>query len=63
MEVADDLKLLRDIIQYGGQKYTAGNIDRTKYQRLVERGWLNAASTNISDVVYEVTVKGRQEAR
>ena len=58
----DDLKLLRDIIQHGGKKYTGGKIDRTKYQRLVEFGWLTAASTNISDVLYEVTVKGRQDA-
>jgi hypothetical protein len=58
----DDLALLRKIIKEGGRKYTAGNIDRRKYQRLVELGWLTAASPNISDVLYEVTVKGRQDA-
>jgi hypothetical protein len=33
-----------------------------KYQRLVELGWLTATSPNISDVLYEVMVKGRQDA-
>jgi hypothetical protein len=58
----DDLRLLREIVEQGGSKYTAGNIDRRKYERLVELGWLTATSPNISDVVYEVTVKGRQDA-
>jgi hypothetical protein len=31
----DDLKLLREIITQGGSKYTAGNVDRRKYERLV----------------------------
>ncbi len=41
---------------------TAGNIDRRKYERLVELGWLMATSPNVSDVLYEVTDKGRQDA-
>jgi hypothetical protein len=61
-DLNDDLDLLRGIIAQGGSKYTAGNIDRRKYQRLVELGWLIARSPNISDVLYEVTDKGRQEA-
>jgi hypothetical protein len=59
----DDLRLLCKIIEQGGRKYTAGNIDRRKYQRLVELGWLTATSPNISDVLYEVTVEGREDAR
>jgi hypothetical protein len=59
----DDLRLLCKIIEQGGSKYTAGNIDRRKYQRLVELGWLTATSPNIRDVLYEVTVKGREDAR
>jgi hypothetical protein len=58
----DDRRLLREIIQRGGSKYTAGNIDRRGYERLVELGRLKATSPNISDVLYEVTVKGRQDA-
>ena len=59
----DDRKLLRKLIQQGGRKYTAGNIDRRKYERLVELWWLMATSPNVSDVLYEVTDKGRQDAR
>ena len=58
----DHLRLLCKIIEQGANKYTTGNIDRRKYQRLVELGWPTATSPNISDVLYEVTAKGRQDA-
>ena len=38
----EDLKLIRQIVASDGRKYTAGNIDRSKYDRLVDMGWLNA---------------------
>jgi len=62
VDAEDDRKLLRKLIEEGGSKYTAGNIDRRKYQRLVELGWLTAISPNIGDVLYAVTVKGRLDA-
>ena len=62
VDADDDRKLLRKLIAQGGSKYTAGNIDRRKYERLVELGWLTATSPNIGDVLYEVTDKGRQGA-
>jgi hypothetical protein len=58
----DDLKLIRQIIAGGGRKYTAGNIDRRKYDRLVNLGWLTSSATNVSDVEYQVTEKGRAAA-
>jgi hypothetical protein len=48
-----DLELIRKIAAAGGRKYTAGNLDRRKYQRLVALGWLTEVTVNISDVVYE----------
>jgi hypothetical protein len=57
-----DLELIRRIASQGGRKYTAGNIDRQKYQRLVNLGWLEATPTNISDVIYEVTAAGKEIA-
>jgi hypothetical protein len=51
MAEPDDLKLIRKIVDQGGSKYTGGNIDRRKYQRLVDLGWLRAAITNVSDVI------------
>jgi uncharacterized protein DUF3860 len=58
----DDVRLLRKLIAQGGTKYTAGNIDRRKYERLVEFGWLTATQPNVVDVLYQVTDKGRQES-
>jgi hypothetical protein len=59
----EDIELLRRIVAGGGRKYTAGNIDRSKYDRLVDMGWLTPFKTNISDVEYQVTEKGRAAAR
>ena len=61
VDADDDHRLLRKLIEQGGRKYTAGNINRRKYERLVELGWLIATTPNISDVLYEVTEQGRQE--
>jgi DUF3860-like len=58
----DDLKLIRQITASGGRKYTAGNIDRGKYDRLVNLGWLTSSATNVSDVEYQITKKGRAAA-
>ncbi len=55
----EDLKLIRQIVASDGRKYTAGNIDRSRYDRLVDLGWLTPFKTNISDVEYQVTEKGR----
>jgi hypothetical protein len=57
-----DRELIRKIVAAGGRKYTAGNIDRQKYQRLVALSWLTEASVNISDVVYEATEAGKAAA-
>jgi hypothetical protein len=50
MHDEDDLKLIRLIVASGGRKYTAGNVDRSRYDRLVDMGWLTPFMTNISDV-------------
>ena len=58
----DDLKLIREIVAAGGHKHMIGKLDRAKYQRLVELGWLKAFSPNLSDVSYWVTERGRAVA-
>ena len=57
-----DLELIRKIAATGGTKYTAGDIDRRKYQRLVALGWLTETAVNAGDVVYEVTEAGKASA-
>jgi hypothetical protein len=58
----EDLKLIRQIVASGGRKYTAGNIDRSRYDRLVDLGWLTPFKTNMSDVEYQTTEQGRAVA-
>jgi hypothetical protein len=50
-------------VAHGGRKYAAGNIDRTRYQRLVDFGWLTPFVTNASDVEYVATDQGNAAAR
>ena len=62
MVESDDINLLRKLVEQGGSKSTAGNIDRRKYKSLVEQGWLTRFSPNVADVVYEVTESGKAAA-
>jgi hypothetical protein len=58
----EDLKLISEILLHGGKKYTAGNIDRARYERLVDFGWLTPFVTNSRDVEYAATDLGRTAA-
>jgi hypothetical protein len=58
----EDLELIREIVLHGGAKYTAGNIDRSKYQRLVDLGWLSPLIMNKTDIAYETTKAGEVAA-
>jgi len=62
MAQPDDFKLIKQIVAAGGHKHMTGKLDHDKYQRLVELGWLKATVTNISDVSYWVTERGRAAA-
>ena len=62
MAQPDDFKLIKQIVDAGGHKHMTGTLDHDKYQRLVELGWLKATVTNISDVSYWVTERGRVAA-
>jgi hypothetical protein len=53
--------LILQIVASGGRKYTAGNVDRARYDRLVDLGWLTPFKTNISDVEYQATDKAEQQ--
>ena len=54
----EDLKLIKEIVRHGGYKYTAGNIDRTRYRRLVDLGWVLPVAVNKTDISYEATREG-----
>jgi hypothetical protein len=41
--------------------YTAGNINRRRYQRLEDIGWIKGISPNISDVEYYLTETGQAQ--
>jgi hypothetical protein len=63
MAEPNDFKLIREIVAQGGSRHTSGNVDRRKYQRLVELGWLARFRPNVSDVVYTVTHRGKAAAK
>jgi hypothetical protein len=44
-----------------GKCYTAGNVNRRKYQRLEDIGWVKGICPNISDVEYYLTESGRAQ--
>jgi len=62
MAQPDDFKLIKQIVAGGGHKHLIGDVDRDKYQRLVELGWLKAVVVNISEVSYRVTERGKAAA-
>jgi hypothetical protein len=62
MAQPDDFKLIKQIVAAGGHKHMTGEVDRDKYQRLVELGWLKASMTSASEVSYQVTERGRAAA-
>lgn len=43
MAQPDDFKLIKQIVADGSHKHLIGDVDRDKYQRLVELGWLKAS--------------------
>ena len=63
MAEPNDFRLIREIVAQGGSRHTSGNVDRRKYQRLVELGWLARFCPSVSDVVYTVTQRGKAAAK
>lgn len=59
MPVQADCRVLSSMQFSGGKFYTTGNINRRKYERLVEIGWIKGLATNMSDVEYHLTEDGR----
>jgi len=59
MAQPDGFKQIKQIVAAGGHKHMIDELDHDKYQRLVELGWLKASVTNINDVTYWVTERGR----
>ena len=53
MKLEDDaLKLLQSMKRTDGQKYTAGTINRARYELLEQAGLIKGTPTNASDVIY-----------
>ena len=53
-----DSRVLSSMQFANGKCYTAGNMNRRKYDRLEDIGWIKGISTNISDVEYFLTKIG-----
>lgn len=61
MPIEADCRVLSSMQFSGGKFYTSGNINRRKYERLEEIGWVKGLATNMSDVEYRLTVDGRMQ--
>jgi hypothetical protein len=59
--VAADSRVLSSMKFTNGKCYTSGNMDRRKYERLEEVGWIKGLSMNLSDVEYYLTDTGRAQ--
>ena len=58
---AADSRVLSSMKFTNGKCYTSGNMDRRKYERLEEIGWIKGLSTNPSDVEYYLTDTGHAQ--
>lgn len=58
---AADSRVLSSMKFTNGKCYTSGNVDRRKYERLEEIGWIKGLSTNLSDVEYYLTGTGHAQ--
>jgi len=56
-----DSQVLSSMQFINDKYYTAGNVNRRKYERLEEIGWVKGIGTNISDVEYHLTESGRAQ--
>ena len=56
-----DCQVLNSMQFTNGKYYTAGNLNRRKYRRIEEIGWIKGISTNISDVEYYLTETGKAQ--
>lgn len=53
MKLEDDaLKLLQSMKRTDGRKYTAGHINRARYERLEQAGLIKGTPANTNDVIY-----------
>jgi hypothetical protein len=58
MPTEADSQVLNSMQFTNSKCYTAGNMNRRKYQRIEDIGWIKGISTNISDVEYYLTETG-----
>lgn len=56
--ITEGFELIREIVASGGTKYTAGLIDRSRYEALVDLGWLRPIRMNKNDIAYVATEQG-----
>jgi hypothetical protein len=56
-----DSQVLNSMQFTNGKCYTAGNMNRRKYQRIEDIGWIKGISTNVSDVEYYLTEAGKAQ--
>jgi hypothetical protein len=61
MPTEADSRALNSMQFTNGKCYTAGNVNRRKYERLEDIGWIKGISMNLSDVEYHLTETGKAQ--
>lgn len=62
MSDLEDMTLMREIIAAGGRRNTTEVDDHSRFARLLDLGWLEAAGDHDGAVSYTATTKGRAAA-
>ncbi|OKO67340.1 hypothetical protein [Bradyrhizobium sp. NAS96.2] len=57
---ATDRHVLMTMSFLGNQCTTEGNMNRRKFERLEDIGWIKGFAVNLSDVTYELTAAGKE---
>jgi hypothetical protein len=58
----EEVRLLRELVEAGGDQTISGNRRRDGLARLVDLGFVTVQAINLSTVLYSITGEGREAA-
>jgi hypothetical protein len=58
----EEVRLLREMVEAGGEQTISGNRHHDGLARLVDLGFVTAQAINLGTVLYSITSEGREAA-